>query len=145
MDWHLGTAARTAWMEARDQGDAGELAVAHVIANRLKSGRWGKTLFEVCTSEYQGVFQFSCWMRGDPNRPQACQLADADPQLVKLAGFIVDALHGAEDPTGGATHYFNPARVKRNPPWVAGDPARGIKAATFVCKIGAHLFYRDVP
>lgn len=143
MDWHLSTGARTAWCEARNQPELGQKGVAHAIVNRVKSGRWGKTLYEVCTSEYQGVFQFSCWARNDPNRAKVCQVADSDTLLTKFAEIVCDALNGAPDPTGGATHYYNP-KIAAEPPWVKGKPAEGVPPATFCCQLGDHLFYKDV-
>lgn len=143
MDWNLSTAARTLWQEARNQPLEGQKAVAAVICNRLASGRWGKTLFEVCTSEYHGIYQFSGWARNDPNRVPSCHLREDDPVLLGLAALVSAALAGAPDPTGKATHYYNPQAVAE-PAWVKGDASKGAPPGTFCCQIGAHLFYRDV-
>ena len=41
------------------------------------------------------------------------------------------------DPTGGATHYYNPADVEKTPAWAP--------LSKRTCKIGRHIFYTDVP
>lgn len=117
MDWNLGTAARTLFQEARGEPIEGQQAVAHVIHNRLNSGKWGASLFEVCTSEYRGIYQFSGWSRTDPNRIKAARLADNDPQLLPLAAIMQSVIGGAPDFTGGASHYF--AMSIPAPAWAA--------------------------
>jgi len=141
--WGLLTAARTIWMEARDQGAAGQKAIAHTIVNRVRDGRWGTTLHEVCTSEYKGWHQFSGWNRGDSNRVPAIRLHDEDPALVQYSAYVTAALNGEADPTGGATHYYNPD-IAEQPEWVRGNAAKKIPPATFCCRIGKHLFYKGV-
>jgi len=54
--------------------------------------------------------------------------------LVKLGGFLAEALAGGADPTEGATHYY--ATSMATPPfWAKGKP--------FV-QIGRHRFFKDV-
>jgi N-acetylmuramoyl-L-alanine amidase len=134
MDWNLGTAARTLWQEARGEPLEGQRAVAHVIVNRLKDGRWGHSLDEVCRSEFHGVHQFSGWNRSDPNRVAASRLSEADSELLALGAFVQAALDGEDDPTEGATHYY--ARSIPAPDW--------IKDAIFCGRFGRQLFYRGV-
>jgi N-acetylmuramoyl-L-alanine amidase len=147
MDWNLSTAARTLFQEARGEPLDGKQAVAATIVNSLRTGRWGDTLASVCL--WHG--RFSGWwcprtVAGkafhDPNFAAACHLRDDDPVLVAMAGLVSAALNG-EDPTGGATHYF--AKSIPAPAWVAGDPARGIRAATPCGQFGHQLFFKDVP
>ena len=64
-------AIRTIWGEARGEGEPGMTAVAHVLLNRLKDGRWGTALGSVCLAPYQ----FSCWNIGDPNRARMLAFA----------------------------------------------------------------------
>lgn len=122
-------AARTIWGEARGEGDAGIGAVAHVLLNRVNDGRWGKTLFEVCTAPWQ----FSCWNKADPNRPHMLALDDDDPVLQECIAAINYA-PGEPDQTGGATHYY--ADTIPVPNWTAG--------ATQTAHIGHHVFWRNV-
>ncbi|WP_298800089.1 cell wall hydrolase [uncultured Devosia sp.] len=143
MDWNIGAGARTAWQECRGEPIEGQRAVCHVLVNRLHDGRWGDSLGEVVFSEYKGWFQFSGWNRDDPNRAKAFRLADNDPVLVSLAQMLGAALIGEADPTGGATHYFNPKIVKA-PSWVAGSLLRRVPPAIFCGQFGNQLFYRGV-
>lgn len=121
---------RTLAFEASGETEIGKVAVAHVILNRKKSGRWGRRIADVVTSPWQ----FEPWMtrrneverlpRTDPRYLEAAKVADA-----VLAGHI-------PDPTAGATHFLNPVIVRQRrggslPSWadVGGQP------------IGRHVFY----
>jgi N-acetylmuramoyl-L-alanine amidase len=132
MTFAMHIAARTLWGEARGEGEDGQRAVAHVFVNRVRDGRWGKTLATVCMWPYQ----FSCWHPKDPNLRQMIALDDADTKLIKFVNYIAEAGAGIhKDPTGGATHYYSDI-MPTAPAWVNG--------ATFTAKIGRHRFYRDV-
>ncbi len=128
MSFALEIAARTVWQEARGEPEEGQRAVAHVIVNRLKSGRWGRSLASVCLWDRQ----FSGWNNSDPNRIAACTLPDDNPALSRFREFLSDALSGGADLTWGATHYFNPKIV--NPDWATGKK--------FV-QIGNHRFVTE--
>ncbi len=137
MTWAFEVAARTLCQEARGEPIEGQSAVAHVIKNRLASGKWGASFAEVCLSHAQ----FSGWWspRGkppyhDPNFAYACNLADDDKTLSHMRSVLQLVLDSTTDPTNGATHYFNPSIVM--PPWAQG--------ATFCGKFGQQAFYRDV-
>lgn len=133
MTWDMQVAGRTLCQEVRGEPIAGQEAVAHVFKNRLKTGRWGKTLASVCL--WRG--QFSGWyVPSDPNFSYACSLADTDPTLSHMMSVMQAALDSDKDPTSGATHYANLSILAQKPAWITG--------ATFCCKIGAHSFYRDV-
>lgn len=121
---------RTLAQEVRGEPLEGQKAVAHVILNRLKDGRWGKSLASVCL--WRG--QFSGWyMPRDPNFAYACSLRDDDQVLMKMAIAWTKA-RIEPDFTDGATHYVNLSIVE--PAWVKG--------ATFCGKFGAHSFYKGV-
>lgn len=130
MGWNQQIASRTIWQEARGEAEQGQRAIAHVLLNRLRDGRWGVALASVCLWPYQ----FSGWNQNDPNRLKSANLDDADPLLVKFQTFIQDAFNGEEDMTFGATHYY--ADTIKPPAWIQG--------ATFCVKIGRHVFYKDV-
>ena len=138
MDWNLGTAARTLWQEARGEPLEGQRAVAHAIYNRLKDGRWGSTLGSVCLARSQ----YSAWGPVTPSNANmladfrtSCALADDDPALIAFADLIA-ATMVEPDPTGGATHYYNPKAVPR-PSW-AETPA--VPCGQF----GRQLFFKNV-
>ena len=63
-------AARTLYGEARAEPEEGQRAVARVLVNRMRDGRWGKNLWSVCL----WPFQFSCWLPRDPNLIQIAML-----------------------------------------------------------------------
>lgn len=129
-------AARTLAQEARGEPRSGQVAVAHVMLNRLKEGRWGNSLASVCL--WHG--QFSGWWspRGrpakkDPNFAFACDLKDDDLLLIRMLAVLNEARAG-EDFTNGANHYHADYAT---PSWAA--------SMTFRTKVGHHLFYTDKP
>lgn len=126
-------AARTLWQEARGEPVEGQRAVAHVLVNRLHSGRWGAALGEVCLSEFKGIYQFSGWSRTDPNRKAAFALADDDAHLIALGALIQAALAGEADPTCGALFYY--ATSIPAPGWAATMHPLG--------QFGHQLFFTD--
>lgn len=129
MTWTLETAARTLWQEARGEPMIGQQAVAHVLWNRAKEGRWGPNLATVCLWRNQ----FSGWLSADPNFKAACALADDDKILVHLREVLTAAQNQA-DITQGANHYFA-ASMKQPPEWS--------KAMTFKGQFGNHKFWSD--
>lgn len=130
MTWDEQIAVRTLYGEARGESEEGQDAVAHVLLNRVKDGRWGKTLAAVCLSR----LQFSCWNAADPNRDFMAVLQDDTPTFLKLKS-VLDAAKAFPDPTKGATHYFS-VTMAQPPKWSIG--------ATFCGQFGRHKFYRDV-
>ncbi len=121
---------RTIAFEAGEESDEGKAAVAHVILNRTRIGRWGDSIKDVVTHPWQ----FEPWMtkksqmknlsRGDPRYRDAARIADA-----VLAGDM-------PDPTVGATHFLNPTIVRKRrggslPDWASGEGH----------PIGQHVFY----
>ena len=131
MSFAIEIAKRTLWMEARGEPEEGQYAIAHVLDNRVKSGRWGPNLVSVCLAP----FQFSCWNTSDPNRHSMALVLEDDKLLSKMMIYIIQAQNN-NDPTKGATHYYNPHVVKEPPAWTVG--------ATLTADTGNHLFYKDV-
>lgn len=130
MNWDTQVGARTLYGECRGEPEEGQRAVAHVLWNRMRDGRWGKTIAAVCLAR----LQFSCWNPSDAQRPLMAVLQDDNPTLQKLAAILAEAETG-EDPTKGATHYFSDTMIQP-PSWSVG--------ATLCRKIGHHSFFRDV-
>ena len=64
-DYDFEIMAKTIYGEARGETREGQIAVACVIFNRFRSGKWfsAKTLAGVCLKP----LQFSCWNKSDPN------------------------------------------------------------------------------
>ena len=111
-------AIHTAALEAGNQGLQGLIAVLNTMKNRLDAnyGNYGDTLGGVIKkrSQYSGVDDASG--NFDPSKAAAAnssQVFMARQAYGKVFGDNPD-----DDPTGGATHYYNPSLA--NPAWGAG-------------------------
>ena len=122
------------WREARNQSALGKLAVAWSVRNRVfKSGKtwYGDDWEEVVLKRWQ----YTSFEKSDPNATMLPgdpmkDIAWADSlQVAETAYFGLDT-----DPTGGATHYYNPAVVAK-PAWVSAPDTM------FKVAIGDHRFY----
>src|SRR5262245_43463465 len=121
---------RTIAFEASDETDVGKVAVAYVVLNRKKSGRWGANIQAVVT--HPGQFE-PCMTR----RRDIETLSPNDPRY-RSAAIIADAVLSGQtpDPTAGATHFLNPTIVRERrggslPSWALGEGR----------PIGRHIFY----
>jgi spore germination cell wall hydrolase CwlJ-like protein len=121
---------RTIAFEASDETELGKVAVAYVVLNGKKSGRWGDNIKAVVT--YPG--QFEPWMT---RRKDIETISPNDPRYQRAA-IIADAVLSGQtpDPTAGATHFLNPTIVRERrggslPSWALGDGR----------PIGRHIFY----
>ena len=121
---------RTVVFEAANEPSLGKAAVAHVVLNRKKSGRWGHQIKKIVTQPWQ----FEPWMT---RRDDIKNLSPDDPRYRKAAR-IADAVLGGDipDPTSGANHFLNKAIVRQRrggslPRWAQGE---GLV-------IGRHTFY----
>ena len=132
----IDTLARTMYGEARGEGTAGKVAVAHVVVNRVQADSWwGKTVIGVCRYPWQ----FSSWNRSDPNREIILRVSLRSAvfrECVRLAGEVLSGQRA--DPTKGATHFMTRARAAKGWPKSWGPPRRPVAA------IGRHLFYRGI-
>ncbi len=130
MTWQLDTAARTLWQESRGEPHEGQQAVAHVLWNRVRDGRWGPNLAAVCLWRAQ----FSGWyVPTDPNFKAACVLSDTDQLLLSLLS-IIEAAEHAQDVTGGALFYYANS-LKTPPNWS--------KTMVFKGEFGHQRFFSD--
>lgn len=121
---------RTIAFEAGDEPEEGKAAVAHVVLNRTKSGKWGESIKEVVTSPWQ----FEPWMT---RRKEMVRLS-SNHSLYQDAAQIADAVLNRQiaDLTDGATHFLNPTIVRQRrggslPSWARGEGQQ----------IGRHTFY----
>lgn len=124
-------ATATIAMEASGEGEDGELAVAFVLVNRVKTGRWGDNFASVVLAPRQ----FSCWNTDDPNRFRLARMSNDHPDLQAAAAALNKALGGSPDPTLGATHYYA-VSMPAPPGWAT--------TAHFLIQIGKHRFYNNV-
>lgn len=121
---------RTLVFEASGETEIGKAAVAHVILNRARIGKWGGTVKDVVMRPWQ----FEPWMT---RRSEMESLAPHDARY-RDAARIADAVLLGEmpDPTAGATHFLNPVIVRDR---------RGGSLPTWARReglpIGRHTFY----
>jgi spore germination cell wall hydrolase CwlJ-like protein len=121
---------RTVAFEASNEPAIGKAAVAHVVLNRKKSGRWGDEIKKIVTQPWQ----FEPWMT---RRKEIEELSPNDPRYRKAARITDGVLDGdIPDPTVGATHFLNATIVRQRrggslPRWAQGE---GLV-------IGRHTFY----
>ena len=80
---------RTIAFEAGEEPDEGKAAVAHVVLNRERSGRWGDSIKEVVTRPWQ----FEPWMT---RRKQMAALSPSDPRYRDAARIADAVLSGAD-------------------------------------------------
>jgi spore germination cell wall hydrolase CwlJ-like protein len=121
---------RTIAFEVSGETEVGKVAVAYVILNRKKSGRWGDTIKDVVTSPSQ----FEPWT----TRWREVVGLSPDDSRYQSAAIIADAVLSGQtpDPTAGATHFLNPVIVWERrggslPLWARGEGR----------PIGRHTFY----
>jgi spore germination cell wall hydrolase CwlJ-like protein len=121
--------ALTIYWEGRSESRVGQVAIAHVVLNRVKDSRFPRTICGVVKQGGhlpRGACQFSWWCDGKSDTPtDAAQWAMAQ----KIAR--EEARPGAGDPTGGSL-YFHNGLVK--PAWA--------RSMTRTVAIGDHVFYR---
>ena len=131
--------ARMIFGEARGESYTEKVAVGFTAVNRANDGkRWnGETVRESILAPYQ----YSCFNSNDENRDKLM-----DPQIYDASAFYNcldvarDILSGnVEDPTNGATHYFNPELA--SPSWASKIERIG-KIETEQ-GLSRHEFYRE--
>ena len=120
------------WREARGETVAAKEAVAWCIRNRVTHPTWWGT--DWC-SVILKPWQFSSFNANDPNAVKWPRPNDASWQSCLVIANAVYAGEG-QDPTHGATHYFDDS-LKDNPPKWATDES--LEPAG---KIGRLNFYR---
>lgn len=116
------------YFEARGETVKGQFAVAEVIVNRVKSGRFPETLCGVIKQgtgrKFQCQFTYTC-----DGYKEIIAEPKAFERVSKVARVVIDGAGGSL--TDGATHYHN---VTVRPAWS--------KKYTRTAKIGVHIFYR---
>lgn len=129
IDEDLQCLALTVYFEARGEPEKGQVAVAHVVMNRVRDRRWPGN---VCDVVHEGgrerencQFSWYCDRYGDNPRHRTDWNAAFD--LARTAYWS-----GSEDPTGGALWYH---AVYVKPIWRRKLVRWG--------RIGTHIFYLD--
>lgn len=121
--------AKTLMAEAGGEGSMGMLAAGSVIANRANAGGYGDGLSGVIMKPGQ----FSAWngVTGYAGGEGGLDMSSIEPSedAYRVADLILSGQY--QDPTGGATHYYNPSIA--NPEW--GQASGGSWQ-----QIGNHVF-----
>jgi N-acetylmuramoyl-L-alanine amidase len=120
---------RTLYGEARGEPEEGQIAVCHVIRNRVVQR------VSTAAGECQRPYQFSCWLETDPNRGKLDALRPSDPVYQALAA-VADKAWSIPDTMKGARHYFA-LSMRILPAW-AKPPGHE------VARIGGHSFWAGV-
>lgn len=119
--------AKTLMAEAGGEGPIGMLAAGSVINNRVKSGNYGDGISGVIMKPGQ----FSAWngVTGYAGGEGGLDMESIRPseQAYRIADLLMSGQYS--DPTGGATHYYNPNVA--NPEWGRGGDWQ---------RIGNHVF-----
>jgi spore germination cell wall hydrolase CwlJ-like protein len=124
------------YFEARNQPIAGQLAVAHVISNRVTSKHYPDTVCEVIQqgATYDSGHpvkhrcQFSFWCDG---KPETIQDYNAWRAAVRIATAVRDTSVSRVDVSEGATHYHT---TEVSPKWRY--------TLRMTVQIGQHVFYK---
>lgn len=129
MNWNTRILACTLFGEARGETVEGMEAVANVVINRLKDGRFGDTVQEVCLRP----LQFSCWNSMASMQMLLSLKQDKNPTFATCVAISEKAIHAQLiDNTGGALFYHT---LSVDPPWddEMKETARHLH----------HIFYTD--
>ena len=124
------------YFEARGEPVTGQIAVGHVILNRVLDKRFPES---VCEVVFQGQTykskpdlpirnkcQFSFWCDGKSDKPKNYA---AYQEAVYLSRMILNS--DFSDPTEGSTHYHT---IEILPSWASSK--------TSIVRINNHIFYR---
>src|SRR5688500_17809823 len=125
---------RTVIGEAANEPLDGQTAVAAVVLNRAKAGRYGgRTIRQV-------VLKPNAFEPWSTRRSELLSYLEDDPAY-RTASAAVDRAQEGVDPTRGATHFVNPETVRNRrggslPKWATG-PGLAIGQHTFFAPEGA--------
>lgn len=118
--------AEAIYFEARSENRIGQAAVGWVAVNRVRHGDYPDNLTDVINDGCQ--FAYKC--DGKHERPQDRLAWNKALQLAE--DILMDKV---PDPTAGATHYVNRAKLKETPKWV--------RVYIECARIGRHTFYKE--
>ena len=125
--------ARTALGEARGVGQEAMVAVMWTGVNRFMAKRWysGQSI----AGAFLKKEQYSCWLQSDPNYAYITNVSPIPLLVTQALEWAAQVIAGKlEDPTQGATHYFDNSIAP--PAWTVG--------ATQTLQIGTLTFYKNV-
>lgn len=118
--------AEAIYFEARGEPVKGQVAVAHVIMNRVRSNYHPDSISEVIQTRCQFAYQCDGSLKkGITNLP-------AFRTALIVANKVLTGQY--DDPTNGADHYYNPNKMDVNPSWSV--------EYSQVAQIGQHVFHK---
>jgi spore germination cell wall hydrolase CwlJ-like protein len=127
---------RTVIGEAKGQPEQGQAAVAHVVMNRLQSGRFGGSMEKVLFAPRQ----FEPW---ETRRGELMNISPESADYRRVSALVDRVLAGQlADPTKGATHFANEAVVADRGNAGALSWIEQMKRNGSAVQIGAHTFGR---
>jgi len=118
--------AEAIYYEARGEPLQGQIAVAHVILNRVHSSYHPNSISSVIGKHCQ--FSYRC----DGSTRKGITNVATFQTALKVASKVLAGEY--TDPTNGADHYFNPSKMNVDPDW-SNEYSR-------VAKIGQHVFHK---
>lgn len=125
--------SQNVYFEARGERTAGQLAVAMVTMNRVKSKRFPNTVCKVVWQKRQ----FSWTHDGKSDRPTDKKAWELAQKIAEFVYFKYDSFKerskGALDLTRGALHYYAPKMA--DPEWA--------KSKEVTRQIGGHVFLAE--
>lgn len=133
--WDCYKLAEAAYFEDRGGGIEGMEAVVNVVMNRVNLGGFPNSIVGVVDQKRYTKKGWVCQFS------YMCQLKDRrmkDKDSRILAGYVAWKAYDGnlKDITNGATHYYNPDKVRQTPRFAEVYPQ--------VAEISDHLFYRRV-
>ena len=118
---------RTVLAEAGGENPIGQIAVANVILNRVKSDRYPNTIQGVVSQDKQfSSYKNELW-NSDLNSPDA-------QKIVQNVDMLLSGNWQGGDPTQGGTHFYSTKMMKDAPYWWEGESQKGS------VQIGGHKF-----
>ncbi|MEP2780823.1 MAG: conjugal transfer protein TraG N-terminal domain-containing protein [Pseudoruegeria sp.] len=134
---------RTIYGEAAGEGEMGQMAVAHVIRNRIQDGDFPNSVSGVAVPR-----QFSALNDDGSGNSLAFTIHPHSEQYQRIGHIVDQVMTGnSVDPTGGATHYYSPEGMdalvnqgyqsNRRPTWL--PETTNERGGTNV-RIGGHIF-----
>ena len=118
--------AEAIYYESRGEPIEGQIAVAHVILNRVSSPYWPDTILEVVYNNCH--FSYVC----DGSLERGMLDSSSFDEAKILAKKVINGVY--DDPSNGADHYFNPDKTKYAPQWS--------HSYSKVATIGNHVFHK---
>lgn len=131
----------TVYAEARGESNAGRIAVATVILERVdKQGWMGKDIEEVCLMP----FQFSCYLVSDPNRPKLLLIAKNFKTRLAEDRVLSDCFNAFHNVAAGIVPRDPDLAKAHCCQYLTTQAKAGVdwwKKMKFIKKIGSHEFY----